>query len=191
MRTTESFEDYIDRLEELGIECIGEGAYACVFQHPTLKNIVVKVFKTKDVEFAKYLKFCRTHQHNPYVPKIYGHHRSSTEYEIVFLERLKRVRVWQAVSRLVSKQFTLTKEQAKNLKSAFMMPEPETFRELNKLVKSRAANPDFEEFWNHIRTHGPRRLDFHPGNMMLRGKQLVFTDPVGHTPTHFRYGWNS
>jgi hypothetical protein len=66
----ESFKNYIDRLESLGVKRLGQGINSYVFQHPTLSRVAVKVFLDDDIAYREYLEFCIKHPNNKFVPKI-------------------------------------------------------------------------------------------------------------------------
>lgn len=93
-----SFDTYIKSLKTQ--KMLGEGSYGRVYQHPTIDDVVVKVFCPRvDSAYFSYLNWCLEHQDNKYVPKIYGVEifnqrrgdNLSPEIGIVFLEKLNRI----------------------------------------------------------------------------------------------------
>ena len=183
----ESLKDYLRRLVSVeGIKLLGGGAFSQVFQHPTLKNVVTKVYTSRDTAYADYLSWCKEHQDNPYVPKIiddvsYKNGRSA--YHIVFMEKLKPVS--SATAHI--KKFT-----------QLMSLDPDEDEELIGILREATENHDMEvmnsfmracfkegrgdakltEVWKKIISYGINVVDLHHGNVMLRGTHLVFTDPV-------------
>jgi hypothetical protein len=67
----ESFEAYIDRLQAMGLNPLGNGTNSYVFKHPTLPNVAVKIFLDDDRGYRDYLEFCIKHPSNKYCPKVF------------------------------------------------------------------------------------------------------------------------
>lgn len=179
----ESKPDYFNRLEkDLKIKRIGTGAFARVFQHPTDPNIAVKVFTDEDHAFRHYLKFCQAHPDNKYLPKIFSvvKHRHNPEkkdkdltideivdwkYSIAFMEKLKPVSKDYLV-KFISKFGIYDKEFADLTDSEWRI-----------LAYRQDEDPDLAEFAKYLlkTNYVP---DLHTKNVMLRGKQIVFIDPI-------------
>ena len=105
----ESFEDYVTRLENMGIKTVGNGINSVVFQHPTLSHVVAKVFIDADKGYRDFLEFCIKNPNNKYVPRVFETDDFSDErrtkyftkelhattenypYSIAFLEKLAPV----------------------------------------------------------------------------------------------------
>lgn len=180
----ETLEDYSNRLvKTLNIKRLGSGAYAHVFQHPTFSNIVVKVFTARDKAYKKYLAWCLKHQNNKYVPKIIEAVLVKSEagdaYTIVFMQKMKKVsnnkfRAWLEI--MFGKKVADNYDQVNWEK---------LYGALHKAA-SKIKDSDFREVWDHVLSHGTNRLDLHPGNIMMRGSQVVFSDPVGDDPGDLR-----
>lgn len=100
----EPWDEYLDRLTKSGIHSWGHGQSAIAFKHPTMPNVVVKVFTDKDLGYSYYLKWVTKNQNNPYAPKLHESPEYSKKrnlefapnlgedhaYSIVFLEKLER-----------------------------------------------------------------------------------------------------
>lgn len=80
---------YEEFLESKGVKYLGSGCYGCVYRHPTLPNVVAKMYDDDDA-YDHYVNWCMKNQKNPYVPKIYSIHKCE-KFTIVFLERLKEI----------------------------------------------------------------------------------------------------
>jgi hypothetical protein len=186
----ESLPDYLTRLvKKAGVKKLGGGAYSQVFQHPKYGNVVVKVYTAKDRDYARYVQFCLKHQSNPYVPRIADEVKYKSpegeKYNIVFLEKMTAMKTARGVAAKLQKAFSkLEPEELSDIEYHCEEQDmPELFEYLDALVKEGRANSSFVELWKHIRSYGKDKFDMHPGNVMLRGQQLVITDPVAADPT--------
>lgn len=185
----ESFDAYVERLiKRHGINQIGKGYWGIVFQHPTHPDIVVKVYKGQDQDYTKYLNWCQRNQDNPYVPKIIDVHsheyldkrkgvgnrdvRYQSFFEIVFMEKLKPVSLAEY------------KRQLKNLGINDFIDtgnvEDLTYDAFEEAYQEGYMDVDLAKWWKFIRTMPEDRLDINHRNVMLRGKQLVFIDPLSN-----------
>ncbi len=187
--TYEFIDDYIKRLKKEGAKLLSVGTYATVFVHPKQPNVVVKLFEPKfGKNYLDYVEFCRYQvENNPWVPKFYGMNvRSVSDYEgnerpvaFVFMEKLKRATQGDldkmeatiiANSRLGADSFERYRSNTPNAKFSFSYG-------WWKVVAMTRKDTDpllpIAEFLKDAPF-----LDIHPGNVMMRGKQWVFTDPV-------------
>lgn len=176
MLTAEAYWEYVNRLiKDLKIKHLGEGAYAQVFQHPTLKNIVVKLVHHDD-EYLKFARFAMDNPKNPWLPRIaaiepikFDGSRLSNSY-LVFLEKLQPT------------SFELQKSLIWKLVDTYELHihafTPKWFSKSNwKKLALNSKDPGLAQFaafaaknFNH--------LDINSANVMARGRQLVFTDPI-------------
>lgn len=180
----ERLADYLKRLvKSHNVKQLGGGAYSQVFQHPEFGNVITKVYTAKDTKYARYLKWVMSNQNNPYVPQIIEQvkYKSPTgdAYNIVFMEKLEPVkRARQYMDAWLGAFEGITKEEETGLYDAIKaMNMVAMFSQLRKLIP-KYGDEDLKKVWNHIKTFGARSMDLHPGNVMLKGKQLVITDPV-------------
>lgn len=174
----ETLKDYSDRLvKSLNIKRLGSGAYAHVFQHPKYSNVVVKVFTNKDKIYKKYAAWCLKNQGNPFVPRIIEITPFKSEtgdaYNIVFMEKMTPLRdatfnTW--VKSIVGDA---------GLKAI----QDHKYDRLFKLFqKAKITDSNLKKVLDHILSYGADTFDLHSGNVMRRGSQIVFTDPVGYAP---------
>jgi hypothetical protein len=204
MKVSELFEeskpDYFRRLEdELNIKRLGSGAFARVFQHPTHPEVVVKIFTDEDLAYKKYLKFCLANQGNKYVPKILSVHKHDHDpkkpekdlsideivdnrYTLVFMEKLQPAKLEDLRAFIRAAPFEsqeLKDKQSKpysfivNLNS-FDSPE---WQDLAKQTSDKEL-ATIAKFFTKILRDEEHALDLHDRNVMMRGSQLVFTDPT-------------
>jgi hypothetical protein len=195
----ESLEDYLKRLvTKEKIKKLGGGAFSQVFQHPQFHNVVTKVYSGKDKLFAKYVQWCLQHQNNPYVPEIieqveYQNPDPGAKiktYHIVFMQKMTPIKTEKVYTAAFVKALGLDASDddeeeiidqlADGIDTADMYVITSAVKQAFKLGK---GDKYFVEMWKHILSYGVNNLDLHKGNVMLRGKQLVFSDPVAPSPT--------
>jgi len=175
--TEEPLAAYVSRLaKKHGIKELGSGMFSKVFQHPKLGDVVVKVVSNRDRNFLRYLTWAIEHQDNPYVPKLLDLRvqpgRKQGKYTIVFMEKLRPI----TPSRLRPKLAKLFgREDAFKLLSSDRADV--TYRLLRRAVEGGDLDPHLEELIKYLLDEH-EQFDMHEGNFMLRGNQLVFTDPV-------------
>ena len=177
----ETFPAYVARLSAYGLRSVGHGMFSKVFQHPTLQNVVIKVVSNRDYNYLRFLKWAAKQPHNPYVPTIYATITcgpARKRFTIVFMEKLKSLGYGRA-NRLLDELF--------REKGVIDLLDPESPGQVRKLLRRtiRSSNDEnLQEVCKYVLKHHGGNTDMHYGNFMLRGRQLVFTDPV---MTHFEY----
>ena len=158
---------------------IGSGSYGEVYGAPN-NDVVYKIGDATDN--AGYLAFINTLEkqktHNPFFPKIYGvrylkkeHHWREQIYFVVAMEKLKRlsskhmpvVRFFNAELENDDDAYDL--DQANKLLGVKRVV-PEPLKKAITVLKTASKN-GYEVDW-----------DLHEGNFMLRGNQIVVTDPL-------------
>lgn len=182
--TAEPYKDYIERLvDKEGLTRLAGGNFSDVFQHPTRSNMVVKVF-ADDPGFEKYLEWAQKNQSNPYVPKIetvvfknqkdsvfknkYYKGRSFT-YTFVFMEKLAPLN-WMPMKEWLE---SLPRVNP-NLSIHF---EDLNFKVIWQNIHDDTTDSNLKTFAQFLLSW-PRHLDMKEANVMLRGKQVVFIDPI-------------
>lgn len=192
--------EYVQRLKNMGIKHLGKGAWADVFQHPTMKDVVVKI-STWDPGFSAYTKFCTDHPNNPYLLKIISLHEKPmgegfnyegssgdtagpggrTSSVITFIEKLA------PVSRTGVLRFVALCEEL-----AGLPPTGKTFNyyadygneKLNDrlwaALSKQSQDRNLQQFaaWYVKRIAAGSIPDVHDGNVMMRRNQIVFSDPL-------------
>lgn len=176
MLSEESLRDYSKRLvKTLNIKRLGAGAFSHVFQHPEFSNVVVKVYTNKDRTYARYAQWCLRNQGNPYVPQIISitpfESVSGDAYNIVFMEKMTPLSDREFYSWVKS---VAGPQAAKDIKNDEWRNAFNSFREA--MVVSKDEN--LKKVMRHIFSYGSQKFDLHAGNLMKRGSQVVFTDPV-------------
>jgi len=161
----ESIADYRKRLKSLRIKQLGTGYFSRVYQHPTLADVVVKMVVRRDPKYIEFAEKCRRTA-NPWLPKVFAIHHCEmlhrgrpTKVSFVFLERLKES---------ASKDFETALEK--------ISPSAQYFEDVRWKRVRHHRDPHIKEvaqLFTELEVN-----DLHEGNMMMRGTQLVFTDPV-------------
>ena len=175
--TAEHYRDYVERLVRLlGREPFGQGAYASVFQHPTYPNIVVKVYR-KDRGYEAYLAWCAKNKRNKYVPKFIGKARVFWDSDhnyigVVFMEKLTSLtqRDLQTFGRKIQK----TMKDLGDVVSGDLHFDRDEW----SLLAVHHPDPDLRAFSAFMRENWEQE-DIKRDNLMKRGDQLVFIDPLG------------
>lgn len=196
----ESKPDYFNRLEqELKIERLGSGAFARVFQHPTHPEVVVKIFTDEDRAYKAFLKFVLANQGNKYLPKILSvHHHDHTpkkkikdrsidelvdsRYTLVFMEKLQPAKLTDIREFIAKAPFESEQLKAKQAKPYSFVTNLNSFdsvewRDLAKQTSDQELSV-VAKFFTKILKNESHALDLHDFNVMMRGSQLVFTDPT-------------
>lgn len=174
--TAETFKDYAHRLEKSGIKMLGEGAFGKVYQHPTYNNVAVKIVR-KDPANAKWLRFCVAHKGNPYLPKLYGVQAldidDSKKAYVVFMEKLKPCPVgayWALYTHVIPGANPGNSHYALKLN----INNPYVWAMFAKV----AAEPNLKALALLFAKCRLGSLDLSQSNLMLRGEQIVFVDPL-------------
>ena len=163
--------DYKGFLCSKGIKAKGSGGYGTVYQHPTHKDIVVKVWDSGDYGYESWIKFCVKNQDNPLVPKIY-HNSKHGEFNITMLEKLKPLDEVDYCSSRWNKHLSPHFDFIPSTKFCWvgeLKAKHEHAKQILKFLKRNIYNHDTS-------------LDLHDENVMWRGRgknrQLVITDPL-------------
>lgn len=146
-----------------GLEEIGNGCYATVYSAKKLDYVVKVGYKDSDPYWSYVKKVLKDKTNNPYFPKI---RKAFTVYDkyYVVMERLKpipynvrRMDSWDSSTESLNNRAKLLAKR--------------------KLVSRKYGKGKLKEAIDLINSLG-YCSDVHYNNIMLRGKQLVITDPV-------------
>ncbi len=194
--------EYIKRLKDMGIKPLGKGAFSDVFQHPTMPDVAVKI-AVWNPGFMDYVHLCQQHPSNPYLLKILDVHDNPMgegfNFEGDAGDRPGRLGRTSSTIVFVEKLTPATKEQLKIFMAYCesligIKPTGHTFDEmhgydkektqkafwskLSKQTKDRNLQQFALWFMNALTRHNNRIPDMHDENIMMRGSQPVFSDPV-------------
>lgn len=195
--TAEAYFDYIKRLQSLGYTKLGSASMASVFLSPVDPNVAVKVFKTQDAAYRQWLEVIASYPNNPYLPKITSTHyfKNSPGIGIAFMERLhpmpKTNKEWWRLDQVLRNHIPHTswmqhlaspdRKQPHVLAVCPSSGWPLVVRAAEAACKAGEVKPEFVQALKLIfkASKGPLNfVDIYHSNVMLRGPQLVFTDPV-------------
>ena len=185
----ETLAQYTTRLVRKNkVRMLARGVFAGVFQHPSRRNLVVKVFDDRDTEYQRYLRFALKHQGNRWLPQVLDHvitEGKDTQLHLVFMEKLKPTKPECAPFRDAASELEqLLPEKEEVLDHFIEFGELDFTRsEWRRLAKvAEQVGHDiapFASFMSSTPNH-----DLHYGNIMRRKDgQVVFTDPVATNVT--------
>ena len=177
----ELIDDYLKRLVAQKIKQIDLGGEARVFQHPTLSNVVVKLFESPYGQ-VRWAQACIRNSTNPYLPKILSICKAKLRYDatssktisyyLVFSEKLtplkNRVPLYKILGTYLGNWFCETDNPARDLRA------DSTARRLFGELKDRKLKLALELA---IKKPSNCEFDLTTKNFMLRGSTLVLTDP--------------
>lgn len=176
----ETVQEYIDRIQELGIKSLGSGGFGQVFQHPTMPNVVVKLIHNDDPGYMKYVKFCTgPGKGNPYCPKILQVVEAKDAFDtskrigedlanlsLVFMEKLKPIELQQY------------RKFVEQMQALMGFPDYLSDRVGWLRLSKQTKDKDLAKVAKFIyTTSADTDIDMHKGNVMKRGQQWVITDP--------------
>lgn len=172
--TLETIDQYVKRLKRSGVKELGRGFFSKVFAHPHTDTVAVKLTCKVDRRYINYAKKCQQLQENVWLPKVMSINSvrfSNAQRHLIFMERLapaKAHHVKKAIQQILAGTTVTNTRKFK------------TFHDFSADIWSRVAAQSPSA---HIRElaqimYRLRPDDLHNGNVMMRGEQLVFTDPV-------------
>jgi len=181
---------------------LGYGIHGCVYEDPDNPERAIKVARASDIGYFMFLKLLQKFgDGNRYLPKIYKvvHYRypdkfvghdpyylrghSNKEYYVVWMEKLSKGRqipsmgdrpIRSAKKEDFPSRVVYGKEYfAFKLKTLFKKYENIDYSRFNK------HHHDFLALLQLLREIADAKaMDFHEGNVMFRGRQIVVIDPI-------------
>lgn len=171
MLSDESKSDYVHRIrDDLGLTMVGRGFNAHVFQHPAIDDMVVKVVVDHDKGYFYYFRWVLKNQNNPFVPKIYDIRKiqctnpeaDGPKYSIIFMEKLEHIDDYEYHEFMAEMEC--------------IDPKHYTTDDIAH-ARDHSRNDHLRAVLTHLMNR-PTSIDFHKGNFMKRGKQIVIIDPL-------------
>jgi len=167
---------FLDYLKEKGYVPLGSGAFAAVFTHPNI-NYAIKIFRN-DPSYLKFINYCDKNKGNPHLPKFRGKPMTvDKEHYCIRMELLNKIPPNLSAVRSIDEFDMYLKWYKKPIKDFlkkmkkenpiifnFFQSQPgllETLEDIIKLISSKEET-----------------LDLHSDNLMMRGKDVVITDPI-------------
>jgi hypothetical protein len=182
----ETLDDFVASMKNRGAKIIGRGNNAMVFTNPDNDNTVIKVMHQPDPAYLAYLRQSNKHPDNPWLPQVLDinsqaldspDQRSTTTVWNIILERLRPAsgaEVKNAVDTVLA-----------TVDPRYLGAKPidtyRTFDDIKKLwptIAQHSSNADIRVFAEFLSQFRPQDIDVSNTNVMMRGPQLVFADPV-------------
>lgn len=172
--TLETIDQYVKRLKNIGVKELGKGFFSKVFSHPHNSEVAVKLTCKTDRRYINYAKKCQQLHENLWLPKILSINSvkfSNGQRHLIFIERLRTAKA-QEVKKAIHQILAGT--------NVTNVGKFKTFHDFSTstwlAVAAQSPSDDIRELAKIM--HRLRPDDLHNGNVMMRGEQLVFTDPV-------------
>ena len=176
--------DYQAVLKSNGFTPLGAGSFATVWEHPKF-DYVLKTFNARDTAYLQWIEACLAHQNNPFIPKFVSAKPARITSGVLGI-RLEKLSPATGAARNILRQ---TEELVNEC--SIDAPEPiDDVREIREVMED--SYPELVPFADanagyleavalivNIINNGSGTNDLANGdNTMIRGNQLVFTDPV-------------
>jgi len=147
---------------------LAKGSFSVVYLHEESNEVVTKIFRTSNNEGTiQYLEFCKKNaESNPYLPKVYAIHEKG-EFTAVLMERLKS-----------------DSYDADDWIDKFLVRGSNWSRIRVRRIADKHVRTVIRFLRNVIKTTEGHKFDFHGDNIMYRGTQPVFTDPIYYATGH-------
>jgi hypothetical protein len=165
-----------DILEKAGYKKFGEGWYAAVYAKEHGATRVLKLFKTNDVA---YLKFVNMTIQNPNIhfPKFRGKLMKITkDYYAIRMEMLtgfgEETQQLKLIRDYIYGYATYGRSYSDNMRSQ------EVINGIDQIEETQPGIKKACELIGDMIANDTVELDLHKHNLMMRGKTIVFTDPV-------------
>ena len=151
-------------IKSKGFYRVGSGYYGVVFRKAD-SNILVKVFKTTDHGYLKYIDYCRKNRNNPHVPRV-SKPMFFENIAFVFIEGLKSYPKSDIIQMVVFDQEHLS-DEAMKLSEKYPLFK-KTIADLKKIIDQNSSNLNNPSI----------SLDlYNPDNIMSRNGVPVIIDP--------------
>jgi len=161
-----------DILEKAGYQKLGHGLYANVWWRKD-KSYVLKLVSSNDRAYARYVRMCMSNP-NPHFPKFRGSFmRVNDNYNAIRMEKLSPVVRTRDMYDMVSVLESYIWHSAKLLSWPANLE-----RDIQAMYVLEQTQPGITEACDLIATLPKVKIDMHLGNIMMRGKTIVITDPV-------------
>lgn len=166
-------------MQDHGFQQLGSGLQASVYGHPKLPY-VLKLFRSEDVAYAEWIKVAMANKNNPHMPRFVSKRMVRITQDIVAIrmEPLSPIegiflKIHLVSDRLLEGGLAASQPPSRLAGKLAYLPEYKHFEQYCNTHPNWMAALDIA--WHSMQSHGN---DFHPGNCMLRGDDMVITDPV-------------
>lgn len=163
---------------------LGSGIYGIVFDKPN-SNYVYKVFNISDKGYIKYLKFLEMYKDNPHVPKILGkpirikllNNKRLADLMFVKLEKLKELPVENHTQFKIVQTINLAIRIINDFNNGKISSLDDFSSIIDDFNIYEREYPELVDLIQNLHLISENDIDLHSGNIMLRGKVPVITDP--------------
>jgi hypothetical protein len=163
------------RLNQAGGNELGVGARATVFDHPTKKDAVIKLY-SKDTAYDSFLENVKADKDNPHLPKILKRGKFDTSkagkaLHFVAMEKLQKLDPYHPIrdhiGGIIGGVHEIKDKMEQGLYDGLRDHYPDFHKALSSLVNK------------HLKDENPPTIDLHLGNVMQRKDGTpVITDPM-------------
>ena len=165
-------------LEKAGYEKYGSGWYAMVYAKPGADH-VLKLFSVSDRSYPEFVNMT-IQRPNTHFPKFKGKMMKVTnEYYAIRMEMLTRYGeapgdgpILKMIQNYIYGYATYGRSYSDNIRGQEVIKEIDQVEEMQPGIKKAC------ELIADMIANGNVGLDLHHNNLMMRGKTIVFTDPV-------------
>jgi hypothetical protein len=177
--------DYGTLLQQHGFTQLGRGAYGQVWQHPKF-NYVLKTFQKKDLAYQSWVATCLKHKDNPHLPKFVSAQIINLPNDMCAIRMEKLTPINQSLHKVVSYSNAIVGDANYEWTGKI-----DNFDELEYGVYQTHEYPGIAQFadqhpkylealWLVIQLvkAGKGHDDLTYNNCMMRGNELVITDPL-------------
>jgi hypothetical protein len=168
-------------MQDHGFRQLGSGLQASVYGHPNLPY-VLKLFRSEDTAYAEWIKVAMANKNNPHMPRFVSKRMVRITEDIVAIRMEPLVpieheflKIHLVSDRLLEGGLAASMPPSRCAGKLAYLPEYKYFEKYCNTHPDWLAALDIA--WHCMSTSGLGN-DFHPGNCMRRGDNLVITDPV-------------
>jgi hypothetical protein len=173
-------------LKNSGAKIMGRGNNAMVFTNPDNDSTVIKVMHQPDPAYLAYLRQSSKHRNNPWLPRVLdinsrafdtANRRSGTTAWIIVLERLRSASGAE-VKNAVDTVLATVNPRYLGTKSPDAYRTFDDIKKLWPIIAQHSSDADIRVVAEFLSQFSPQYIDVSNANVMMRGPQLVFADPV-------------
>jgi hypothetical protein len=163
-------------LEKAGYKLIGAGWYADVYAKPDADHIL-KLFSVTDTAYPKFVNMTIQNP-NIHFPKFKGKMMKVNEhYYAIRMEKLTSFGKTMDILGEIEDYIAGYANYGKSWPETDVRGK-EVTEEMAQLEKTQPGITKACDLISHLIKSGVAGIDLHPGNLMMRGDTVVFTDPV-------------
>lgn len=164
-----------------GFKALGSGSFGTVWEHPKL-SYVLKVFTSDDIAYADWIATAQQHKNNPHMPKFISPRIVRIVPGVVAIRMERLTRIDTATYNMLNMINIVVNEAIISRQSASaLIASSIEYRRHNGFMTYCQNYPEFVPALDILVKFVMRpgfRPDLHDDNLMMRGPEIVLTDPV-------------